>query len=483
MDTTQLVLRVQNGDEQALNELYYNCYKLPYSSALTLTKNEADSYEIMQDSFRDVFSRIDLIEDKSAFSKALNSIFVCKCRDYLSIRNNTVFSRESTLASGDYDLSVSKRKDFSPEKNVDYSEAKKAVLEILDSISADQRLLVLAHYALNMSTAELAEALKADEKVITGSLSKGEKDLLGQAELLSKNGVLKSVASDRFIPFLVWMLNEAAKSAPVHQMDQAVKEAALSNTPHTIAADFDDVPSTEEIEPKNDGKVLQNRAEPVEYKAEKANLSSEGTQHSDDESPMDIHDGFTTTEDEYIADEENKKQPSKHTARIIIIAVAAVVAMILGALAFIAFALPNITGESNPVSEMFTGKKEPDFTPEKLVAKYEEAFNAGDRDAIAKLYLPDQSLKRNIEGGAYEMVQKLSDYLLGEKVTIKCELKDDLKYEGDTATGTVKISIDLPDINGQDVGFIVNLLGIETEKEKPVTFERYTDGNWYFKEF
>ena len=157
--------------------------------------------------------------------------------------------------------------------------------------------------------------------------------------------------------------------------------------------------------------------------------------------------------------------------------------MILGALAFIAFALPNITGESNPVSEMFTGKKEPEFTPEKLVAKYEEAFNAGDRDAIAKLYLPDQSLKRNIEGGAYEMVQKLSDYLLGEKVTIKCELKDDLKYEGDTATGTVKISIDLPDINGQDVGFIVNLLGIETEKEKPVTFERYTDGNWYFKEF
>ena len=246
---------------------------------------------------------------------------------------------------------------------------------------------------------------------------------------------------------------------------------------------FDDVPFTEEIEPKNDGKVLQNRAEPVEYKAEKANLSSEGTQHSDDESPMDIHAGFTTTEDEYIADEENIKQPSKHTARIIIIAVAAVVAMILGALAFIAFALPNITGESNPVSEMFTGKKEPEFTPEKLVAKYEEAFNAGDRDAIAKLYLPDQSLKRNIEGGAYEMVQKLSDYLLGEKVTIKCELKDDLKYEGDTATGTVKISIDLPDINGQDVGFIVNLLGIETEKEKPVTFERYTDGNWYFKEF
>ena len=50
-------------------------------------------------------------------------------------------------------------------------------------------------------------------------------------------------------------------------------------------------------------------------------------------------------------------------------------------------------------------------------------------------------------------------------------------------TGIVKISIDLPDINGQDVGFIVNLLGIETEKEKPVTFERYTDGNWYFKEF
>lgn len=483
MDTTQLVLRVQNGDEQALNELYYNSYKKPYSLALMLTKNEADSYEIMQDSFREAFLTLDSLDDKSDFIKWLNGIFVNKCREYLSNSNKSGFLRDTAPAIGDYDRSDSSQEVFSPKMNVDYSEAKKAVCEIFDSLPADRRLLILAHNALNMTAAESARSLKIDESVIISSLAKGEKELYSKAVLLNENGVLKSVAANQIFPFTAWMINDAANSASVHQMAPSVIEAALSDTPRTIAADHDDVPSTEEIEPKNDGKVLQNRAEPVEYKAEKAHLISEGTQLSDEESPMDIDDGFTTTEDEYIAEEENKKQPSKHTARIIIIAVAAVIAMILGALAFIAFALPNITGESNPVSEIFTGKKEPEYTPEKLVAKYEEAFNAGDRDAIAKLYLPDQSLKRNIEGGAYEMVQKLSDYVLGEKVTIKCELKDDLKYEGDTAAGTVKISIDLPDINGQDVGFIVNLFGIETEKEKPVTFEKYTDGNWYFKEF
>lgn len=483
MDTTQLVIRVQNGDEKALNELYYNCYKKPYSLALTLTENEADSYEIMQASFRDAFSRIDLTEDESAFLKCLNGLFVCKCRDYLSIRNNTVFFRESILASGDDDLSDSKQKVFSPEKDVDYSEAKRAVSQILDSIPGNQRLLVLAHNALNMTTAELAEAFKADETVIISFLAEGEKELFSQAELMRKNSGLNYVDANQIFSFTAWMINDAAKSASVHQMDPAVKEAALSDSPRTIAADFEETPFTEEIEPKNDEQILQSRAEPVEPELEKAHLSSGSALPSEEDSPMDIDDGFTTTEEEYIAEEENKKHPSKHTARIIIIAVAAVAAMILGALAFIAFALPNITGESNPVSEIFTGKKEPEYTPEKLVAKYEEAFNAGDRDAIAKLYLPDQSLKRNIEGGAYEMVQKLSDYVLEEKVTIKCELKDDLKYDGDTATGTVKISIDLPDINGQDVGFIVNLFGIETEKEKPVTFEKYTDGNWYFKEY
>lgn len=232
-----------------------------------------------------------------------------------------------------------------------------------------------------------------------------------------------------------------------------------------------------------DEQVLQNQAEPAKPVEEKSPVSSETVQSSGEKSPFDIDDGFSITEEEYLSKQENNKQPSKHTARIIIIAVAAVVAMILGALAFIAFALPNITGQSNPVSEIFTGKKEPEFTPEKLVAKYEEAFNSGDRDAIAKLYLPDQILKRNIEGGAYEMVQKLSDYVLGEKITIKCKLGDNLKYDGDTATGTVKVTLDLPDINGQDITFLVKLFGIETEKDKPVTFEKYTDGNWYFKKF
>ena len=58
MDTSQLVRRVQNGDEKALNELYYNCYKQAYTVALMLTKSEPDSYEIMQDSFLSAFLSI-----------------------------------------------------------------------------------------------------------------------------------------------------------------------------------------------------------------------------------------------------------------------------------------------------------------------------------------------------------------------------------------------------------------------------------------
>ena len=517
MDTSQLVRRVQNGDEKALNELYYNCYKQAYTVALMLTKSEPDSYDIMQDSFLSAFLSIHLLKDKSKFLKYLNGFFVKKCREYFSRVKDFQFFNNLTMASGKDCERFTDKKDFSPESDIDYTRGRHIVSELLNDLPADQELIILARYAMKMSPDELAEALKVEKVVIISSLIEGENKLFGQARLLNENGMLNLVPANQIISFAVWMTDAAASDAAVHQMAPAVKKAVVTNSMVTIAADPDDFPQTKVVPSESSSKLLKPKSEPHTKVNKKENKKTRKTSEPavqvisepnktfqpvsegiparqepvtrpNEKSPNEIDDGFSSSEEKITpistqTSNEPSKKKTKHTARIIIIVVAAVVAMIIGALAFIAFALPNITGQSNPISEIFTGKKEPEYTPEKLVAKYEEAFNAGDRDGVAKLYLPDQSLQRNLQGGAYEMVQKISDNMLGEKIKIKCELKDDLKYDGDTATGTVKVTLDLPEVNGQDTSFFAKLFGIETEKDKPVTFEKYTDGNWYFKEF
>ena len=495
MDTTQLVIRVQNGDEQAVNELYYYCYKQAYPVALMLTKSEQDSYEIMQDSFIRAFSSLDLLKDKSDFLKRLYSFFVNKCREYFIREKNFCFFQNLTMVSDDDAPRFNGTETFLPESGVDYTQTKRLATEMLGDLPADQELLVIARHVMRMSDDELAQALSVERKVIVSSIAEAESKLLNQADLLSSKGVLTEIDASEVVSFTVWMFGRAVSTTAVHQMAPAVKKAALSNSVRTVAADPIDDSNTQpgdddelrtKVRVKAGDKARKNpepsadensdAKKPFQPEAERPPKRTDPVTRPNEESPIDIDDGFTSKA-------EKTDKPSKHTARIIIIAVAAVVAMILGALAFMAFALPNITGQSNPVSEMISGKKEPEYTPEKLVAKYEEAFNAGDRDGIAKLYLPDQSLKRNVEGGAYEMVQKLSNYVLGEKLTINCKLGDDLKYDGDTATGTVKVTLNLPKVSGQDISLLLKLAGIETEKDKPVTFEKYTDGNWYFKEF
>lgn len=175
------------------------------------------------------------------------------------------------------------------------------------------------------------------------------------------------------------------------------------------------------------------------------------------------------TERRVTAAETGEPVRKRHTGRNIAIIAAIIILLAAGTAAFIAFALPQLTGEPNTISKMVTGK-EAKNTPEELVEQLEKAYNSNDRDAMAKLFLPDQSLSRNIQGGALQLFNGLFGlFNSGETPKLDCELKELEKSEdGETATGKIEVSAEFPFIGRQSV-----TLSAKFELK---------DHKWYFKD-
>ena len=87
---------------------------------------------------------------------------------------------------------------------------------------------------------------------------------------------------------------------------------------------------------------------------------------------------------------------------------------------------------------------------------------------LTKLFLPDQSFERNIEGGALQLINGLFGlFNSGNTPKIECELKD-LKKDGEAAEGKMTVSAELPLVGKQSVTLNASFV--------------IMDNRWYFKE-
>lgn len=188
--------------------------------------------------------------------------------------------------------------------------------------------------------------------------------------------------------------------------------------------------------------------------------------------PTPVDDGFESSAEDFepVTKPKSKSKPTS-TKKVVIIVVIAVVVMGLLAAAFAAFVLPRITGESNPVADLISGTKKPDNTPGDVVAAFDKAFNENDRDAMANCFLPSQSLKRNVEGGAVQALNGILGYFGSDNITAHFKLESLTYDETDStkATGRVKLSYTLP------------ILGDMT-KDLSATF-KLENNKWYFDDF
>ena len=470
MDTTELVIYAQKGNQQAITALYNLSYKPAYAVAFKMTGNEDDAFDVLQDAYIKAFNSLDQLTDPSGFIPWFNKITANKCRDFLRSKKNVIMFSDMEYDNGEDSFELEFEDEstaFQPEERADYSDTKRLVAEMLDNLPADQKMVLLMYYVQEMSIKEIAEALDISENTVKSRMSYGKKKMRAQAEDMEKKGYKLRVSAVAIIPFLIWLLRNLSKEVTTPPMSAAIGSAAANastaaNTMWQAGRSASSWQSTQPSTAFNNGASAGVPQQP----ATGYNTPAQTYAPQQPAAPT-----GTTAADvgKAVAKGTAKAVKKGISVKTIIIIIAAAVGVIGGGVAFTGFALPAITGKPNFISNIINPGSKESSTPANVVEDFETAFNNNDIDAIKECFISEQAAMRKLQSGSIITANKfISMFNDGKTMQIECELTD-LKENGDTATGTVVLTADVP-IVGKQVAY------------QPAKFQK-KDGKWYFSEF
>ncbi len=163
----ELVNQAKNNDQSAITKLYELTNQNAYFVAISMMKNEDDTFDVLQNAYIKAFNKLDSLENPEKFQNWLNQIVSNECKMALRKHKDFVFSEFETEDGYDFgDMVENDNIEFNPDSNIEYEETKKAMEEILYKLPDEQRLLVLMFYFQEMTIKEIAQTLNCSENTV-----------------------------------------------------------------------------------------------------------------------------------------------------------------------------------------------------------------------------------------------------------------------------------------------------------------------------
>lgn len=155
--TEKLIARMADGDKTALAELYESTHAAVYGFALSILKNKADAEDVLHDAYLQVWSAADRYAPQG---KPLAWIFTITRN--LALMRLREQSRTVQMVPEDY------QELFAQDPGV-ASEDRLLLAALLNTLSAEERQIVMLHAMTGLKHREIAELL---ELKLTTVLSK-----------------------------------------------------------------------------------------------------------------------------------------------------------------------------------------------------------------------------------------------------------------------------------------------------------------------
>jgi len=165
---TELIIRAQNGNSAAFEELIYNYDKKVLALAMKYVKNDDDAKDIYQDVFIRVYRGLKKFQFSSEFSTWLYRIVVNVClthktrssrREFVSIHPET---EDENMNTG-FDI---EDKEPVPDRAVTNMEISEHIDRALETLSPRQKMIfILKHYE-GYKLKEIAQMLQCGEGTI-----------------------------------------------------------------------------------------------------------------------------------------------------------------------------------------------------------------------------------------------------------------------------------------------------------------------------
>lgn len=188
---TEWVQRAREQDQEALEALYVFCYGEVYATIREATGADRDTIkDILQETYIRAFTKLDTLIDDSKFPEWIHSIAHNAAKDFVRKYKPHLFdSIDAVDEDGVPELQL-ENQDIAtmPQIQMDQQETTRLVREILDSLSAGQRLAITMYYYEHMTIEEIARHCGVREGTIKAQLHFGKEKMKEKVLELEKQG-------------------------------------------------------------------------------------------------------------------------------------------------------------------------------------------------------------------------------------------------------------------------------------------------------
>lgn len=182
-EIANLVNRAASGDNDAFAELYDNTFDRFYFSALKTLRSPEDAADIVQEAMVDIYKNLHKLKNAQAFVAYANRVIYGKSIDLLRSRKKWTLIEDITLPEAE-----ETNDDFLPESYVESREKQQQVLDAIDTLSDNLRVIIIMYYYNQMSTPEIADILNIQENAVRTRLSRARAQLKKALEEKEEKG-------------------------------------------------------------------------------------------------------------------------------------------------------------------------------------------------------------------------------------------------------------------------------------------------------
>lgn len=178
---TELINKVQNGDESAFNELVCRYDRSVLSLALKYVNDKDDAKDIYQEVFLRVFRGLKKFQFKSEFSTWLYRITTNVCLTFISTgkkKNMMKFDNDMETETID-NITGADARNNSPEEFLLRSEISSTINEALEKLSPKQKMIFILKHFEGYKIREISQILNSSEGTIKKYLFEANHKLRG----------------------------------------------------------------------------------------------------------------------------------------------------------------------------------------------------------------------------------------------------------------------------------------------------------------
>lgn len=230
-----LVTKAQQGDQDALNDLFNAFYNDVYYFALKTVKDDQIACDVTQETFVEIINTLDKLQEPAAFVKWMKQITYHQCTRYFKKKKDVIVDEDED-GNTIFDTLQEDKAEFIPEEALDKDDFKKTIMSMIDDLSEEQRAALMMFYYDELSIKQIAEIQGTNENTVKSRLNYAKKGIKKSVEdYEKKNGVKLHCVG--VLPLLLWLFKDYfAQSVPASATVVAEGVATATGTAVTVTA-------------------------------------------------------------------------------------------------------------------------------------------------------------------------------------------------------------------------------------------------------